>query len=132
MPLGDPQGGLFEYTSEGLPENIKAVTIHVSDVNAAVRFYNGIMKMDTVSESNEEAVLSLGNAFIILRKKEGKGTDTGLYLGVHDPFEFHRRMVDDGVVFITHPQRGPLGVWASFRDPDGNVIRIVEKEMARR
>ena len=128
MPLGDPGGGRFEYTVEGLPENITAVTVNVSDIRRSVAFYTNILKMNLVSETDSESILSMDSFFIILKKSQTVGIDTGIYFGVYDPFEFHRRMVDDGVVFIRHPQRGSLGVYASFRDPDANVLHAVEKK----
>ena len=128
MPLGDPGGGMFEYTTEGLPENITAVTVNVSDVNRSVAFYSDVLKMRLLSQTDTEAVLSMDSFFIILKKSQTVGTDTGIFIGVHDPFEFHRRMVDDGVVFVRHPQRGPIGVYASFRDIDANILHAVERK----
>ena len=131
MPLGDPQGGMFEYTVEGLPENITAVTVNVTEMKRSVAFYRDVLKMRTVSETDAESIMSSDSFFIILKKTQTVGFDTGIYLGVHDPFEFHRRMVDDGVVFVRHPQRGPIGVYASFRDPDANVLHAVEKKQIK-
>ena len=128
MPLGDPGGGRFEYTVEGLPENITAVTVNISDMGRALEFYTNVLKMGLVSRSDTESILSMDSSFIILRKSQMVGNDTGIYFGVHDPFEFHRRMVDEGVVFVRHPQRGPFGVYASFRDPDSNVLHAVERK----
>ena len=128
MPLGDPGGGMFEYTNEGLPENLTAVTVNVSEMKRSLAFYRNILKMEVVSETDSESVLSMESFFIILKKSQIVGFDTGIYIGVHDPFEFHRRMVDDGVVFVRHPQRGLIGVYTSFRDPDANVLHAVEKK----
>jgi len=119
---------MFEYTKEGLPENITAVTVSVSEMKRSVVFYRDILKMTVVSETDSESVLSIESFFIILKKSQRVGFDTGIYIGVYDPFEFHRRMVDEGVVFIRHPERGPIGVYASFRDPDMNVLHAVEKK----
>lgn len=127
MPLGDPGGGRFEYTTEGLPENVVAVTIPVSDVGRSVAFYADIMKLEIKTQTDNEATLSMDGTFVMLRKSGDVGKDTGIYFGVRDPFEFHRRMVDEGVVFVRHPERGPIGVYASFRDPDVNVIHVVER-----
>lgn len=132
MPLGDPQGGRFEYTVEGLPESIKAVRIPVRDVTSSVRFYSNVLKMKVMTENHDEAVLDMNDIFVMLERSVTYGIDTGIYLGVTDPFEFHRRMVDDGVVFVRQPERGPIGVYASFRDPDSNVIYVVEKDEAMR
>jgi len=132
MPLGDPGGGRFEYTTEGIPETILASEIPVSDVPSSVRFYTNVLKLEKISEDPDTAVLRLGSDYVILRKSQHTGIDTGLYLGVRDTFEFHRRMVDDNVIFVRHPQRGPIGVYASFRDPDANVLHAVEINAAVR
>lgn len=128
MPLGDPGGGRFEYTVEGLPETLRAVRITVSDAESSARFYNRVLKLPLREEREGQAILSLGDAYIILAEGRTQGADTGVYLGVRDPFEFHRRMVDDGVVFVRHPERGPIGVCASFYDPDRNILHAVERE----
>ena len=125
MPLGDPKGCDFRYTVEGLPENIAAATIPVTDVERSMEFYGGLLKMDVISRSDKEAVMGFRGSFIILRKSKTAGTDTGLYLGVEDPFVFHRRMVDEGVTFTRHPERGSMGVFASFRDPDSNTLHVI-------
>jgi catechol 2,3-dioxygenase-like lactoylglutathione lyase family enzyme len=126
MPLGDPKGGDFRYTTEGSPENITAVTIPVSDIGGAVSFYCGTLMMEKVSASDREAILRFGGSFVLLKKSQTVGVDTGVYIGVTDPFVFHRRMVDEGVVFVRHPERGPMGVYASFRDRDNNVVHAIE------
>ena len=46
MPIGDPQGGLFEYTVEGLPESIFACSIPVSDIDRSLEFYTGMLGME--------------------------------------------------------------------------------------
>jgi catechol 2,3-dioxygenase-like lactoylglutathione lyase family enzyme len=131
MPLGDPKGADFRYTVEGLPESIAAATIPVTDMERSVEFYSGLLKMDVVSRSDAEAILRFRGSFIFLRKSKTVGIDTGLYLGVEDPFVFHRRMVDEGVTFTRHPERGPIGVYASFRDLDSNTLYVVESRIGK-
>ena len=98
----------------------------MNDIDNAVRFYNGLLKMELVSRSDTEAVIRSGSSFLLLKKSQTVGVDTGLYLGTEDPFVFHRRMVDEGVVFTRHPERGHIGVYASFRDQDSNTLHVVE------
>ena len=128
MPLGDP-GGDFQYTFEGLPQNVMFHEIPTSDVKRSVDFYKNVMIIDVVSMQEDHAILRLKDSFLLIRKKNVVGIDTGIYFGVRDPFEFHRRMVDDGVVFIRHPERGPFGVYASFRDADGNVLHAIADQV---
>lgn len=107
---------------------IKAVEIPVNEVSLSVRFYTNLLKLELLSQNEKEAVLGLGENYIILKKSRNTGVDTGIYFGVKDPFEFHRRMVDEGIVFVRHPERGTIGVFASFRDPDVNVLHVVESK----
>ena len=47
--------------------------------------------------------------------------------------EFHREMADKGVDFIRVPEKEHWGGWvASFKDPDGNVIQVLEQPPERR
>ena len=124
MPLGNP-GGDFQYTFEGLPQNVMFHEIPSENVERSVDFYKNIMFIDIVSVQEDHAILKLKGSFLLIRKRKDAGVDTGIYMGVRDPFEFHRRMVDDGVVFLRHPERGPFGVYASFYDADRNILHVV-------
>ncbi|MCL1904549.1 MAG: hypothetical protein FWG19_00265, partial [Methanomassiliicoccaceae archaeon] len=59
MPLGDPGGCNFEYTTEGLPLSLAFVRIPVKDVGRATDFYCDILKMEKVSGDDSEAVLTM-------------------------------------------------------------------------
>ena len=126
MPLGDPHGGNFIYTREGIPSGIALVTIPSRDIARSVRFYNGLLKMEVCSQNDDEAILSAGKDLIRLEKKETAGIDTGLYLRTDSPYDLHRRLVDEGVIFVMDPKRTHLGLITSFKDDDGNIIYAVE------
>jgi len=126
MPLGDPGGCNFEYTTEGLPASVAFVEIPVRDVERAVRFYRDLLKLNVISQNNDLAVLELNSFKIMLTKDPANaGIDTRLYLSVDNAFNFNRRMVDEGVLIIKHPTKGPHGVYASFKDDDGNIIHVI-------
>ena len=126
MPLGDPGGCNFEYTTEGLPGSVAFVEIPVRDVERAVRFYRDILKLNLISQNDVSAVMELNASKIILTKDPANaGIDTRLYLSVGNPYDFNRRMVDEGVLIIKHPAKGPHGVYASFKDDDGNIIHVI-------
>ena len=126
MPLGDPHGGNFIYTKEGIPSGIALVTIPSRDIARSVRFYNGLLKMDVCSQNEDEAILSAGKDLIRLERKDTVGIDTGLYLRTDSPYDLHRRLVDEGVIFVMDPKRTYLGLITSFKDDDGNIIYAVE------
>ena len=127
MPIGDPHGGLFEYTDEGLPECIFACTVPVRDVKRSVGFYTNILGMELLGSDDESAYLIRGDCRVVLRKSENTGVDTGLYFGVDSPYNTHRRLIDEGVVFVQEPTRGPFGTYTSIRDDDANVIHLMER-----
>jgi len=126
MPLGDPGGCNFEYTTEGLPVSVAFVEIPVRDTERAIRFYRDVLKMNILSHNDDSAVLELNAVRIILTKDPANaGIDTRLYLSVGNPYDFNRRMVDEGIIIIRHPTKGPHGVYASFKDDDGNIIHVI-------
>lgn len=127
MPLGDPHGGDFEYTDEGLPKNITAVRIPTSDLDTGIAFYSDLLGMEVVSRKETHAIMRREDAVILLILSKSTGVDTGFYIGVDDPYALHRRLIDEGVIFMVDPEMGPIGVYTSFRDTDGNVIRAVDK-----
>ena len=126
MPLGDPHGGNFIYTNEGIPKGVVAVSIPTRDIDRAIRFYTGLLKMELRSRSEDAAMLSVGKDIIVLKRSNSVGADTGIYLRTDSPFDLHRRLVDEGVIFIMDPKRTQLGLETSFKDDDGNIIHAVE------
>ena len=126
MPLGDPHGGNFIYTNEGIPSGIALVTIPARDVGRSVRFYNGLLKMEICSQSDDEAILAAGKDLVRIVRNESVGIDTGIYLRTDSPYDLHRRLVDEGVIFVMDPKRTDLGLITSFKDDDGNVIYAIE------
>ncbi|MCK9323646.1 MAG: glyoxalase, partial [Candidatus Methanomethylophilaceae archaeon] len=72
------------------------------------------------------AAVKRNSTIIIIKRSETVGIDTGIYLGVDNPYDLHRRLIDEGVIFIKDPERIPLGVRTSFLDDDGNVLNAIE------
>lgn len=126
MPLGDPEGGNFEYTVEGLPETLFACVVPVADMARAVGFYADVLGMRVLSEGAAETYLARGQCRIVLRKSERAGVDTGIFLGVDSPYNTRRRLIDEGVRFASDPARGPMGTSVSFYDSEGNVLTAIE------
>jgi catechol 2,3-dioxygenase-like lactoylglutathione lyase family enzyme len=126
MPLGDPHGANFEYTIEGLPESLFVCTVPVRDIERALEFYTGTLRMELLSEDADHAYLIRGECRVILSRSESAGVDTGLYFGVDSPYNTRRRLIDEGVIFEREPMRGPFGTFCSIRDPDDNVIHLIE------
>lgn len=126
MPLGDPQGGLFEYTVEGIPESIFASSVPVRDLETSIRFYTDVLCLDLLGRDDSEAYLRRGQCRIILRVSDTAGIDTGVYFGVDSPFNTRRRLIDEDVEFVMEPVRTPFGTCTSFLDPDGNILHAMD------
>ena len=126
MPLGDPHGGMFEYTVEGLPESVFAISIPVSSVDRAVDFYIEALGMALAGRGGKYAFLRRGGCRIVLEESDSFGVDTRAFLAVDSPFNTRRRLMDEGVEFLDAPHASPVGVTCSFLDSDGNVIHVVE------
>ena len=126
MPLGDPHGGNFIYTDEGIPSGIALITIPSRNVERSVRFYNGLLKMEICSQKDDEAILAAGKDLIRIVKSDSVGIDTGIYLRTDSPYDLHRRLVDEGVIFVMDPKRTDMGLITSFKDDDGNIIYAIE------
>ena len=126
MPLGDPHGGEFTYTDEGLPLNIRAVTVPVKNMDDSIEFYSGLLGFRIEEEGVKRTYMVRGDAHLILEKSDSTGIDTGIYFGVDNPYDLHRRLIDEGVVFVRDPLNSPIGVYTSFRDCSGNVVHAVD------
>ena len=126
MPIGDPQGGLFEYTVEGLPESIFACSIPVSDIDRSLEFYTGMLGMELLGRDGRGAYLKRGEGRIILTESDRVGVDTGIRFGVDSPFNTRRRLIDEEVEFVREPVHTPFGTCTSFLDPDGNVLHAID------
>lgn len=126
MPLGDPCGGEFDYTDEGLPETLSAVSVRCRDVEASEDFYCSLLGFRPAEEEKGLKVLKRGDATLILTGGFTEPYDTGIYFGVENPYDLHRRLIDEGVVFVRDPMNSPIGVYTSFRDPSGNTVHAVD------
>ena len=126
MPLGDPHGGNFVYIDEGIPKGIVAVSIPVSDVKTAADFYRDKLKMKPMSSDSSKAAFAVGKQIVILEKSPNAGIDTGFYFSTDSPYDLHRRLVDEGVIFVMDPKRTDMGLVTSFKDCDGNILHAVE------
>jgi len=126
MPLGDPHGGNFTYTEEGLPLESFIVSVPSADPRKAVAFYRDTLMMKVVMTSEDEVIVRRARCTIRLFRSGNTGIDTGIFIGVDDPYAFHRRMIDEGVRFKMDPKRLPMGVATSFFDDDDNILYAIE------
>ena len=122
--FGRSSGGSFEYTVEGLPESLAGAFIP-EGIQGSSRFYNRVLKMDLVSDDGETAVV--GRKGSIWYSGRARSSAWIRDPWGDNPYDLHRRFIDEGVVFVRDPLRGPIGVYTSFRDEDGNVLHAVDR-----
>jgi len=101
--------------------------VPVKETERAARFYTRVLKMEMISDDGDTAVVGRNGFYLVLKKSQIVGFDTGIMFGVDNPYDLHRRLIDEGVVFVRDPLRGPIGVYTSFRDDDGNVLHAVDR-----
>jgi catechol 2,3-dioxygenase-like lactoylglutathione lyase family enzyme len=132
----------------GIDMALEVVTIPVSDIDRAVRFYGGLgWRLDAdIANGNSRLVQFTppGSACSIHFGKgltaAAPGSEGGLYLAVSDIQTARKGLADCGVdvseVFHRSPTREKLagpdpqqrsyGSFVSFRDPDGNAWLVQE------
>ncbi len=126
MPLGDPEGGEFQYSDEGLPISISVFSVPCKDLDRSIGFYRDILGMNLLGSDGDIAYMRREACTLILQRSRVVGVDTGVYVTVSSPYDTHRRLIDEGVGFLDEPHRGPLGTSTAIRDPDGNIIRMID------
>jgi catechol 2,3-dioxygenase-like lactoylglutathione lyase family enzyme len=132
---------------------ISSVQLWVHDQDAALDFYTRKLGMEvrsdvTVAEMGNFRWLAVGpvgqpDVAIALMAIPGapvmdaetadqvrdlmaKGFAGNVFLTTDDVRATHKELVDRGVEFAEEPTEQPYGIDASFRDPSGNPIRIVQ------
>ncbi len=130
--MGKAEGG-EERAKVG---SIWMVTIPVSDLDTSIEFYHQTLGLPILLDSRQ-------NNWVELGKEQGEGgialyvpstfddvkpgDSTGIVFQTRDIYEVHQRLVDLGVEFILKPERQAWGgMIATFLDPDGNVLMLME------
>ena len=117
---------MFTYTTEGLPRDTFMASVPSLDPAKAVVFYRDVLMMGVIYCGPDEAIVRRERCTIRIFRSGTAGVDTGIFIGVDDPYDFHRRMIDEGVRFKMDPKRIPMGVATSFFDSDGNLLYAIE------
>ncbi len=129
-------GGESTYIEGGRLERVWIVSIPVSDLGRGLDFYSCKLGLEVALDSRDKNWVELGPAEPLAKiglyvpdktDKRQPGGDSGVVLSTDSIYELHRKLVDDGVRFLTKPEKRPWGgLMAVFEDPDGNVLTVVE------
>lgn len=113
---------------------IAYVNVFVSDLELALEFYEGALRLELEHKAPEHGYASLsagpvrlGLAVAGADQQELVGRHTGVGLAVSDLEGEHARLAGRGVVFPMPPTRQPWGGFMALAaDPDGNVFYLDE------
>lgn len=109
-------------------------TIRVSDITAALNFYNKILGLPVALEAKKFKHAEVGPKEPLSKiglyetgKKNRRKTRTGIVFDTDDIYALYGRLKEQGVRFTLKPTKMPWGgVVADFVDPDNNEFEIVQ------
>lgn len=115
---------------------ICVIQINVTDMDRAIEFYSQILGFRVRSREHYPDIVELENAtlpFILNRVKKNAEIN---YPNVAQTLvniqtsDLKKALLDlhaNGVEIIHQtPQKCPVGIYAAFRDPSGNVLELIE------
>ena len=118
-------------------EGVIGVTIWTQDLERLVSFYGDTLRLKLSRHHGDfasfefDAMPNMRLNLGIHDRVEGQAHDPYrimISLGVSDIHAEHRRLVERGVAFIRVPEREGWGGWvATFLDPEGNVLQLLQK-----
>lgn len=99
------------------------VTLNVSDVGHAVRFYVETLGMKLVEETSDASVIDAGDGFLIeLRAGAPRATSVNFFPKV--PIDEAIAIFENRGVTFTVERHEDGKVTARFRDPDANLLSL--------
>jgi predicted enzyme related to lactoylglutathione lyase len=112
---------------------VVGVTIWTEDLDRLRRFYRDVLRLPLHSDHGDFLAFRFGEMRLnIGYHHQVSGPTREPYrvmvnLGVKDIHAEHRRLLEQGVEFIRPPEWEEWGGWvATFKDPDGNVLQLLE------
>ena len=113
---------------------IVGVIIWTEDVERLAAFYRDILEMTPHSVRPGFVAFSWGDIRLSISRHDqvsGKAKDpfrVMINLGVQDINGVYQRLKDRQVAFIRPPEQERWGGWvATFNDPDGNVLQLLQQ-----
>jgi catechol 2,3-dioxygenase-like lactoylglutathione lyase family enzyme len=117
---------------------LSAVRVFVQDLAAAEHFYGALLglPLQAGGAAHGFCVYGVGGPQLVVEPVPGDapaedqalvGRFTGVSFAVASAHAAHAQLSQRGVVFLDEPQRQPWGgILATFRDPAGNALQLVE------
>ena len=115
-------------------DGVIGVTIWTDDLERLVSFYSDTLQLELRGVKAGWANFAWGDMRLNLGLHDQvKGHSQDPYrmmisFGVSDIHDEHKRLNDQGVEFIRVPEQEGWGGWvATFLDPDGNILQLLQK-----
>jgi len=112
---------------------IVGITIWTDNLERLKAFYKDVLKLPLHSDHGDSVAFRWGEMRLNLglhSNVKGSSKDpyrTMVHFGVNDIQSEYQRLKAAGVDFIRPPEREDWGGWvATFKDPDGNVLQMLE------
>jgi len=125
-----------QYIEKGRVIRVWIASIPVKDLQTAIDFYAGVLGLDLQIEARDKNWVEVGPdepgskiGLYVPDKDEPRqpGGPTGIVLETDSIYELHRKLVDEEVLFLMKPEKQAWGgLMATFMDPYGNELQVVE------
>jgi predicted enzyme related to lactoylglutathione lyase len=113
------------------------VIFWTGNLEPMIAFYRDVLQLPVHSIHPDFAAFELGGIRISVGLHSGvhgpnpDGVRVMVNLGVDDISSLHETLSRRGVQFIRTPEREVWGGWvATFRDPDGNLLQLLQQPPA--
>ena len=112
------------------------VQTFVSDLASAKRFYGAVLSLALVEETDRWLIFDVSGTTLILmagaraRPYDGAyGSESGTVLCLlsEDIERDYAELESKGVRFFSAVNEVPQGKYVGFRDPDGNLLELIQK-----
>jgi len=112
---------------------IHSVLIWTEDVSRLLPFYRDILGLKPQMESEEFAAFEASTGAVLAlgthSEVQGPSRDPNRVMvnfAVDDCQTEYERLSEQGVEFIRPPTKDAIHIIATFRDPDGNTLQLME------
>lgn len=116
-------------------EGVIGITVWTEDLERLVAFYRDTLGLTLRGHKEGWANFEWGSLRLNLGLHDGvKGRAQDPYrimisFGVTDIHHEHRRLSEQGVEFVRPPEQEHWGGWvATFLDPDGNMLQLLQRQ----
>jgi predicted enzyme related to lactoylglutathione lyase len=116
-----------------MPDYFGGVIYWTGNLEPMVEFYRDVLGLPVHSIHPDFAAFELGGIRISVGAHSQvagptrEGVRVMVNLGVHDIFATYEALKSRGVDFVRPPEQEVWGGWiATFRDPDGNLLQLLQ------